>query len=173
MLRWLPTAFNKLKPPGLSQHIYPPSYRSDIDKLTPFIQSDINAGVYKAGFARTQEDYEKAVIPLFAALNHVEALIKQNGGPYVLGEALTELDIRLYATIVRFDTVYVQHFKTNLGTIRHDYPVLNNWLKNLYWNVSGFRETTDFKHIKENVSYLVDTNRLCKTDGSLVHEESL
>lgn len=63
---------------------------------------------------------------------------------------MTELDLRAYATIVRFDTVYVQHFKCNLGTIRHDYPNINNWLKNLYWNVPGYRESTDFKHIKEN-----------------------
>lgn len=116
------------------------------------MQADINAGVYKAGFARTQDNYEKGVIPLFAALNKLEAIIAKNGGPYILGNLLTELDLRAYATIIRFDAVYVQHFKTNLGTIRHDYPVLNNWLKNLYWNVEGFRETTDFKHIKENVS---------------------
>jgi glutathionyl-hydroquinone reductase len=77
-------------------------------------------------------------------------MLAGNGGPYILGSYLTELDIRAYATIIRFDTVYVQHFKCNLGTIRHDYPQLNNWLKNLYWNVKGFMETTDFKHIKEN-----------------------
>lgn len=76
----------------------------------------------------------------------------------MLGAHLTELDIRLYATLIRFDTVYVQHFKCNLGTIRHDYPVLNAWLTHLYWKVPGFKETTDFKHIKENVSYLADSS---------------
>jgi putative glutathione S-transferase len=116
------------------------------------MQSQINTGVYKAGFARTQEGYEKGVIPLFAALNKLEALLHKNGGPYVLGKTFTELDVRAYTTIVRFDAIYVEHFKCNLGTIRHDYPVLNNWLKNLYWNVEGFRESTDFRHIKENVS---------------------
>ncbi|KAF7510184.1 Glutathione S-transferase omega-like 2 [Endocarpon pusillum] len=69
---------------------------------------------------------------------------------YTLGEEMTEADLRLYPTLIRFDTVYVQHFKCNLGTLRHDYPRLNNWLKNLDWNVSGFKETTNFKHIKEN-----------------------
>lgn len=131
---------------------YPPSLRSEIDELTPWMQSDLNTGVYKAGFARTQEDYEKGVIPVFVALNKLEALLHKNGGPYILGKTLTELDLRAYTTIVRFDTVYVQHFKCNLGMIRHEYPMLNNWLKNLYWNVEGFRGSTDFRHIKENVS---------------------
>ncbi|KAF2019777.1 hypothetical protein BU24DRAFT_365475 [Aaosphaeria arxii CBS 175.79] len=151
LLRWLPTAFNSILPPEIAKiDLYPSSLRSEIDALTPGLQSDINSGVYKAGFATTQEGYEKGVVPLFAALNKLEALLHKNGGPYVLGSTFTELDIRVYATIIRFDTVYVQHFKTNLGTIRHDYPVLNNWLKNLYWNVKGFKESTDFKHIKEN-----------------------
>ncbi len=70
--------------------------------------------------------------------------------------------MRAYATVIRFDTVYVQHFKCNLGTIRHDYPHLYEWLKNLYWNVRGFRETTDFKHIKENVSVFPSTRRCCR-----------
>jgi len=116
------------------------------------MQRDLNFGVYKAGFASTQDEYDKNVIPVFAALNKLEALIAENGGPYVLGDRLTEVDVRAYATVVRFDVVYVQHFKCNLGMVRHDYPVVHNWLKNLYWNVPGFKETTDFRHIKENVS---------------------
>lgn len=116
------------------------------------MQSDINTGVYKAGFAPSQEVYDKNLIPVFGALNKIERIIAQNGGPFVLGDQITELDVRLYATIVRFDTVYVQHFKCNLGTIRHDYPVLNNWLKGMYWDVKASRASTDFKHIKENVS---------------------
>lgn len=152
MLRWLPTAFNSLLDDNSVKGIdlYPQELKSKIDEITPLMQSHINTGVYKAGFARTQEAYEAGVIPLFAALNKIEALLAAGGGPYVLGSHLTELDLRLYATIIRFDAVYVEHFKTNLGTIRHDYPTLNNWLKNLYWNVEGFRETTDFRHIKEN-----------------------
>jgi glutathionyl-hydroquinone reductase len=153
MLRWLPAAFNSILQPELSKiDLYPETHRKTIDELNPWMQSDINAGVYKAGFAQTQEQYEKGCIPLFAALNKLEAMLAKNGGPYILGKQMTELDLRAYATVVRFDTVYVQHFKANLGTIRHDYPVLNSWLKNLYWNVEGFRDTTDFRHIKENVS---------------------
>ncbi|CAO2653956.1 Nn.00g106890.m01.CDS01 [Neocucurbitaria sp. VM-36] len=155
MLRWLPHAFDSVleedsKASVKALDFYPTELRSKIDEIIPWLTSLICSGVYKAGFVHTQEDYEKNVVPLFAALNKLEALVHSNGGPYILGEQLTELDLLAYPTIVRFDTVYVQHFKTNLGTIRHDYPVLNNWLRNLYWNVEGFKESTDFVHIKEN-----------------------
>ena len=146
-------AFNSILPsPQAELDLYPASLRAEIDALTTWLQRDLNTGVYKAGFAQTQSGYDAGVIPVFGALNRLEEIVAQNGGPYVLGKALTELDLRVYVTLVRFDTVYVQHFKCNLGTIRHDYPVLNNLLKNLYWNVKGFKESTDFKHIKENVS---------------------
>lgn len=127
------------------------------------MQRDLNTGVYKAGFANSQEEYDKNVIPVFGSLNKLEEIVANNGGPFVLGKELTELDIRLYATLIRFDTVYVQHFKCNLGTIRHDYPVLNNWLKHMYWNIPACKETTDFKHIKENVSpfSFADMQSLC------------
>ncbi|OAL51840.1 hypothetical protein IQ07DRAFT_564280 [Pyrenochaeta sp. DS3sAY3a] len=152
ILRWLPHAFDSVAQDKRVQDLdfYPQSLRAQIDDVSPWLTSLICSGVYKAGFVRTQEDYEKNGVPLFAALNRLEALLHANGGPYILGDTLTELDLLAYPTIVRFDAVYVQHFKTNLGMIRHDYPVLNNWLKNLYWNVEGFRESTDFQHIKEN-----------------------
>lgn len=154
MLRWLPHAFDSLIQDEKikSLNYYPQELQAQINQIYPWLTSLICSGVYKAGFVSKQEDYEKHVVPLFAALNQLEELVYKNGGPYILGSQLTELDILAYATIVRFDTVYVQHFKTNLGMIRHDYPVLNNWLKNLYWNVEGFKESTDFQHIKENVS---------------------
>jgi putative glutathione S-transferase len=140
-----------LKPTkGQKVELYPKLHREAIDQMSVWMQRDLNTGVYKAGFAPDQEVYDKNVVPVFGALNKVEQLIVANGGPFVLGSDLTELDIRLYSTIIRFDTVYVQHFKCNLGTIRHDYPQIDNWLKHLYWNVPGFKETTDFKHIKEN-----------------------
>lgn len=154
MLRWLPTAFDEILPQNVASiDLYPEHLRDTIDAITPWMQSDINTGVYKAGFASTQEDYDKNVIPVFGALNKIERIIAANGGPFVLGETMTELDIRLYATLIRFDTVYVQHFKCNLGTIRHDYPVLNNWLKGMFWDVEAARNSTDFRHIKENVSF--------------------
>ncbi|KAF1941381.1 hypothetical protein EJ02DRAFT_404625 [Clathrospora elynae] len=155
MLRWLPDAFasisNEEEKAGMKNvDFYPRELRAKIDDVSPWLTSLLCSGVYKAGFAQTQETYETNLVPLFAALNRLEALVQKSGGPYLLGEKMTELDLLAYPTIVRFDTVYVQHFKTNLGMIRHDYPVLNNWLKNLYWNVEGFRESTDFQHIKEN-----------------------
>ncbi|KAK8066706.1 glutathione s-transferase [Apiospora hydei] len=159
LLRWMPTAFDSLLPDGSPERqldLYPEHLRAKIDEISEWMQRDLNTGVYKAGFARSQEEYEENVPTVFAALNHLESITQQNGGPYILGKELTELDIRAYATIVRFDAIYVQHFKCNLGTIRGNYPVIHNWLKNLYWNVPGFKETTDFRHIKENVS---DDNR--------------
>ncbi|KAF2681693.1 hypothetical protein K458DRAFT_309026 [Lentithecium fluviatile CBS 122367] len=152
ILHWLPNAFNSILPPEIAAiDLYPGPLRAQIDELKPWLQNHINTGVYKAGFARTQEAYEAGVVPLFAALNKLEALLASNGGPYMLGKHLTELDIMAYGTLARFDVVYVQHFKCNLGTIRHDYPVLNNYLKGLYWgSEEGFRKSTNFVHIKEN-----------------------
>lgn len=154
MLRWLPSAFNALLPPEIASiDIYPLALRPQIDSIASWLQNHINMGVYKAGFARTQEAYETNLLPLFAALNALESLVKGNGGPYILGKHLTELDMLAYPTLARFDAVYVQHFKTNLGTIRHDYPVLNAYLKGLYWGKDGqsaWSGTTDWQHIKEN-----------------------
>jgi glutathionyl-hydroquinone reductase len=178
ILRFLQTGFDSLLPePFKSITFYPPHLRDEIDQVTAWMQRDLNTGVYKAGFASSQEVYDKNIIPVFEALNKLEKLIYEKGGPYALGRDLTEVDLRLYPTLIRFDTVYVQHFKCNLGTIRHNYPVLNNWLKHLFWHVPGFKETTDFKHIKENVSYV---NRLCLIAilmhgclAEIVHKEPL
>ncbi|KAJ5584349.1 uncharacterized protein N7459_004149 [Penicillium hispanicum] len=151
LLRWLPGAFNELISPELAAiDLYPSALRAKIDAVTPWMQSDVNTGVYKAGFAPSQEVYDKHVVPVFGALNKLERIVARHGGPFVLGAQMTELDVRLYATLVRFDTVYVQHFKCNIGTIRHDYPVLNNWLKGMYWDIAAARDSTNFTHIKEN-----------------------
>lgn len=173
ILRWLPHAFDSLieDEKAKALDLYPSDLRGKIDEISPWLLSLICSGVYKTGFVSTQEAYEKNVIPLFAALNKFEELVHSNGGPYVLGEKMTELDILAYATVVRFDTVYVQHFKTNLGMIRHDYPVLNNWLKNLYWNVEGFKESTDFLHIKENVSVHCQLVLTQNANSQAVHQE--
>nr|OQO30897.1 hypothetical protein B0A51_03180 [Rachicladosporium sp. CCFEE 5018] len=151
LLRDLQTAFNSLLPENLvALTLYPKDLSSEIDSLADLLQRDLNTRVYRAGFAPTQEAYEENVPPVFASLNKLEKVLHANKGPYILGKQMTELDVRAYATIVRFDTVYVQHFKCILGTIRHDYPVINNWLKNLYHNHAEFQDTTDFRHIKEN-----------------------
>lgn len=154
ILRNLNAGFNSILDENHARlDLYPEHLARDIDEMGEWMQNDINYGVYKTGFAPDQETYDRNVVPLFKALNRIEEIIKKYGGPYVLGSEISELDLRLYPTIIRFDPVYVQHFKCNLGTIRHDYPVINAWLKHLYWEVEGFKETTDFKHIKENVSW--------------------
>ncbi|PYH89197.1 glutathione S-transferase omega-like 2 [Aspergillus ellipticus CBS 707.79] len=151
LLRWLPHAFKEHVPAAVADiDLYPTHLRAKIDAISPWMQADMNRGVYKAGFADSQEEYDKNVVPVFGALNRLEKIVAANGGPFVLGTEMTELDVLLYATLIRFDVVYVQHFKCNLGTIRHDYPVLHNWLKGMYWDVEAARATTDFRHIKEN-----------------------
>jgi putative glutathione S-transferase len=151
LLRDLQTCFNSLLPEDLqSITLYPEPHRKEIDILNDQLQDTLNRGVYKAGFAPDQSSYEAAIPQIFASLNKLECLASQNGGPYLLGKDLTEVDVRTYATLIRFDVVYVQHFKANLGMLRYSYPTLYNWLKNLYWNHPSFKDTTDFRHIKEN-----------------------
>lgn len=151
LLRSLQTAFDILLPQDLqSITLYPEPLRPQIDELGEQLQAHLNTGVYKAGFAETQEAYEKNLPQVFAMLNKLEKIAAANGGPYILGRHLTEVDVRTFCTLIRFDVVYVQHFKCNLGMIRYSYPVLQNWLKGMYWNHEAFRETTDFRHIKEN-----------------------
>jgi len=151
IVRWMQTGFDELLPEAKrGDKFYPKRLRPLIDHHTKWIIRDLNTGVYKAGFAPDQATYDKNIVPVFAALNALEALVHQMGGPFILGDTLTELDILAYPTIVRFDVAYHQHFKCNLGSIRHDYPNLNEWLKNLYHNVPGFKDSTNFKHIKEN-----------------------
>ncbi|KAK0610661.1 glutathione S-transferase Gst3, variant [Bombardia bombarda] len=151
LVRDLQTAFNSLLPEPLNTFtLCPPHLENEIDWISEWMQRDLHTGVYRAGLAKTQELYDAAVPKVFAALNVLEKVIYANGGPYILGDTITELDVSAYATLIRFDVVYVQHFKCNLGMIRHDYPQIQNWLSNLYYNVRGFKETTDFKSIKEN-----------------------
>ncbi|KAH1572050.1 SPS-sensor component ptr3 [Aspergillus fumigatus] len=131
--------------------LYPPALRSEIDATNDWTYNDVNNGVYKSGFATTQEAYEKAVTTLFASLDRIEAhLSKDANSPYFFGSSITEVDIRLFTTIIRFDPVYVQHFKCNIRDIRSGYPAIHRWVRRLYWDVPAFRETTNFEHIKKH-----------------------
>ena len=154
IMRMLNTAFNDLLPQGSLRrelNFYPSSLKSQINEISSWMMPDLNSGVYRAGFADNQEDYEKSCIVVFKTLDRLESMLAEHKGPYVLpGPSMTEIDIKLYTTLVRFDAVYQQHFKLMVRSIRHGYPRLNRWLKNIYWNVPGVKETTDFKHIKEN-----------------------
>ncbi|EIN11554.1 hypothetical protein PUNSTDRAFT_62356 [Punctularia strigosozonata HHB-11173 SS5] len=128
---------------------YPENLRQDIDEINEWIYHKINNGVYKTGFATTQEAYDENLYPLFDALDRVEKVLE--GREFLVGPGkgtLTEADIRLYTTIIRFDVGYHGAFKCNLKTIRHDYPNLHRWVRNLYWNYPAFKDTTNFDHIK-------------------------
>lgn len=129
--------------------LYPVPLRTEIDAANEWQYDQINNGVYKSGFATTQPAYEKAVTTLFSALDRAESHLSSNK-PYWFGDQLTEVDIRLFVTIIRFDPVYVQHFKTNIRDIRSGYPALHRWMRNLYWNVPAFKDTTNFLHIKNH-----------------------
>ncbi|KAJ3344831.1 S-glutathionyl-(chloro)hydroquinone reductase, partial [Entophlyctis luteolus] len=102
--------------------LYPVHLRDEIDAINSWIYDQINNGVYKTGFATTQEAYEKNCKILFDGLDRVEAHLADGNKRYLVGDQLTEADIRLFTTVVRFDPVYHGHFKCNLKTITHDYP---------------------------------------------------
>ncbi|KDR80201.1 hypothetical protein GALMADRAFT_62390 [Galerina marginata CBS 339.88] len=147
IIRIFNTAFNEFIPEekaGLN--FYPENLRPEIDALNEWIYPNINNGVYRSGFATTQEAYQKAVVEVFDALDKVEKIL--TGKDYLVGEKLTEADIRLWVTIIRFDPVYVGHFKCNIRTIRDGYPAIHKWMQKLYWNSSAFKDSTNFEHIK-------------------------
>ena len=104
----------------------------------------------KCGMAKTQSAYQTAVTNLFNSLDRIETHLSQQSGPYYYGDRITEADVRLYVTIIRFDPVYVTLFKTNKGFIRYQYPHIHKWVRNLYWNVPAFKDTTSFEHIKKH-----------------------
>lgn len=131
--------------------LLPEGLRSQIDELNEWVYNDVNNGVYKSGFATTQEAYTKAVTTLFSSLDKLESHLRSSLTPYLLSSPFpTEADIRLYTTIIRFDPVYVQHFKCNIRDIRSGYPALHKWLKHLYWDFPAFKDTTEFEHIKKH-----------------------
>jgi glutathionyl-hydroquinone reductase len=127
--------------------LYPTDLAEKIDSDNQWIYDDINNGVYKAGFATTQEAYDRNVQTLFKSLDRAEQHLATSGR-YWFGDRLTETDVRLYTTIARFDVVYVQHFKCNLRDIRSGYPAIHKWLRHLYWDMDAFKSTTYFGDIK-------------------------
>ena len=124
----------------------PEDLRGKIDELNDFIYPNINNGVYKSGFATTQEAYDEAVVDLFKALDTIEARLENNR--YLTGDSITEADWRLFTTLIRFDPVYVGHFKCNIRRIV-DYPNLWGYTRDLY-QVPGVAETVNMDHIKSH-----------------------
>ncbi|MDJ0839091.1 MAG: glutathione S-transferase family protein [Acidobacteriota bacterium] len=147
IIRMLNTAFDHLG----AKHgdYYPEPLRPAIDEINELVYHNINNGVYKAGFATTQEAYTEAYDALFAALDKVEELLSKHR--YLVGNQLSEADWRLFTTLVRFDPVYVGHFKCNKRRIA-DYPNIWNYLLELY-QMPGVAETINMDHIKRHYYY--------------------
>jgi putative glutathione S-transferase len=128
----------------VSCDFYPEELRAEIDRINAVVYSDFNNGVYRAGFARSQEAYEEAAHKIFVCLDMMEKLLGERR--YLAGDRITEADWRAFPTLLRFDLVYYSHFKCNLRRVQ-DYPNLMNYLRELYqW--PGIKETLDLEKIK-------------------------
>lgn len=125
---------------------YPEALHKEIDEINDRIYGTLNNGVYKAGFATSQAAYEEAVVPLFETLDFLENRLSDRR--YLMGSAITEADWRLFTTLVRFDPVYVGHFKCNTRRIA-DYPNLSGYLRDLYQQ-TGVAQTVHMDHIKKH-----------------------
>ena len=164
----LPEQYREINRPGggfLPTHLKP-----EIEAMNEWVYHTVNNGVYKCGFATVQEAYEANLYPLFESLDRLEAhLAEPTHQPYLFGEHITEADIRLYVTIVRFDVAYVNIFLCNLKMIRHDYPNLSRWLRTLYWDESArtnfgvFKKTTFFDVYK--FGYMVARGKVNGNDN--------
>ena len=144
IMRMLNSTFDDFTDSNLD--LYPVELRSEIDAINDLIYSNVNDGVYRSGFAKTQNAYEAAVHKLFKTLDLLESRLSEHR--YLTGNRLTEADWRLFPTLIRFDAVYHGHFKCNLKRII-DYPNLYGYMCDLYHH-DGIAETVDFDHIKRH-----------------------
>ncbi len=150
IIRILNSAFNEFT--DVQTDYYPEPLRAEIDAVNDLVYDKINNGVYKAGFATNQQVYERHVQKLFEVLDQLEDRLGTHR--YLVGDQITEADWRLFTTLIRFDSVYYGHFKTNLRQIE-SYPNLSNYLRDLYQQ-PGVAETVDFHHIKTHYYYSHD-----------------
>lgn len=144
IIRMLNSAFNAVT--GNTDDYWPPDLRPAIEPVNARIYDGLNNGVYKAGFATTQSAYDEAVGEVFETLDWLEARL--DGQTYLMGDRLTEADWRLFTTLVRFDAVYVQHFKCNRYRLV-DYPNVWAYARRLYAH-PGVAETVSFDHIRNH-----------------------
>jgi putative glutathione S-transferase len=144
IIRMFNAAFGRFT--DVTTDYYPQALRSEIDRINALVYENINNGVYRAGFAITQDAYDEAFRALFAALHDIEARLSRQR--YLVGPAITEADWRLFTTLVRFDAVYYSHFKCNLRRIV-DYPNLSDYLRDLYQQ-PGIAATVNMDHIKSH-----------------------
>ena len=142
IMRMLNSAFNAMADNELD--FYPRVLRDEVDRVNEVVYDGFNNGVYRAGFATSQEAYSAAYADVFATLDWIEErLMRQR---YLVGDQITEADWRLFTTLIRFDAVYFGHFKCNQKLVR-DYPNILGYLRELF-QVSGIRETVDLPYIK-------------------------
>ncbi|KZX59128.1 glutathione-dependent reductase [Halioglobus sp. HI00S01] len=144
IIRMLNTAFNDLT--GNTDDYYPEAMRAGIDEWNERIYPAVNNGVYRAGFATSQDAYEEAYQVLFAELDALDAHLQSNR--YLMGDTLTEADIRLFTTLIRFDAVYHGHFKCNRQRLE-DFAALPRYIRDIY-QLTGVATTVDFDHIKRH-----------------------
>lgn len=142
IIRMMNSAFNEVGANDLD--FYPEALQKGIDEINDMVYDKVNNGVYKAGFATRQEAYDEAVTELFEALDQLEARLEDH--MYLLGNEMTEADIRLFTTLIRFDPVYFGHFKCNLKAL-HEYPNLWRYTRQIYSDPK-VKETVNFDHIK-------------------------
>jgi putative glutathione S-transferase len=151
IIRMFNDAFNHLT--GNSDDYYPPHLRDKIDAVNQLVYDNVNNGVYRCGFATTQEAYEHAFDDLFETLDTLDARLSTQR--YLAGSQITEADWRLLPTLLRFDPVYVGHFKCNLRRIV-DYPQLSNYLRDLYQR-SKIADTFNLEHVKRHYYFSHET----------------
>lgn len=144
IMRMLDTAFDQFSTQDVD--LYPAGYHEEVDRIIDSIYKPINNGVYRAGFAETQDAYEQAVNELFDALDHWNEVLSEQR--FLAGDRLTEADIAMFTTLIRFDDVYHTHFKCNRRKVS-EYPALWNYLKELY-QLPGVAETVNLAHIREH-----------------------
>ncbi|AYF20392.1 glutathione S-transferase family protein [Vibrio parahaemolyticus] len=144
IIRMFNSVFNDLT--GNHDDYYPEPLRGVIDEWNDYIYPNVNNGVYRCGFATSQDAYEEAFESLFSALDKIDGHLATHR--YLAGNKITEADWRLFTTLVRFDAVYVGHFKCNKQRIA-DYVNIQGYLKELY-QIDGIADTTDFYHIKRH-----------------------
>jgi len=144
IIRMFNSAFDRIG--AKAGDYYPPDMRSETDSLNERIYATVNNGVYQCGFATTQAAYQEAVTPLFDTLDWLEDRLRSKR--YLTGDQITEADWRLFTTLIRFDAVYVGHFKCNIRRIA-DYPNLSEYLRDLYQQ-PGIAKTVNMEHIKRH-----------------------
>jgi len=143
IMRMFNSEFNEFaKAPELD--LYPEKLRAEIDAAAEWVYPTINNGVYRCGFAQSQQAYDKAFGELFGSLDRLEGILEKQR--YLAGDVLTEADIRLFVTLIRFDEVYVVYFKTNKKALR-EYPNIRNYVRDVH-QTPGVKESVNMYHIK-------------------------